>query len=324
MFKDMNGLIQEIKSGKTNEEIFNERLEYLYSEEYHSQLFARKGNRTVTLINGFIGIYEPIAISDFFEENNYILDDEEALLDLIEFVRQNIDNQLTPAKIFNHIRDVVREYCLEKKQDAKYNEMIRHIKNPREDFAVILNQYLYFQSKGLNISQEEFMQFYISYKKGTLKLDDNEKNRRVIELFSQYEIENQYRLNDLISIRDIKGLGIGECVEIAGLSQNMLSFLGFNSFMLAGMYDDEPHQFNAVEINGKYCLFDASANCSGLMDFIKKPEDLLSFGKKGSYTSCKRNLSEIKELAKKGKDYRINCNKKLIQLQKYNELHGQR
>ncbi len=63
-------------------------------------------------------------------------------------------------------------------------------------------------------------------------------------------------------ISNLKGTGSAMCVERASLSQNLLRYLGINSFFKASGIlrnnSKEDHCYNLIEFNGKYYIFDTS------------------------------------------------------------------
>ncbi len=63
-------------------------------------------------------------------------------------------------------------------------------------------------------------------------------------------------------ISNLKGTGAAMCVERAALAQNLLKYLGINSFFKASGIlrnnNKEDHCYNLIEFNGKYYIFDTS------------------------------------------------------------------
>ena len=63
-------------------------------------------------------------------------------------------------------------------------------------------------------------------------------------------------------ISNLKGTGAAMCVERAALSQNLLCYLGINSFYKSsGILKNnqrDVHRYNLIEYNGRYFIFDSS------------------------------------------------------------------
>lgn len=63
-------------------------------------------------------------------------------------------------------------------------------------------------------------------------------------------------------ISNLKGTGAAMCVERAALAQNLLRYLGINSFFKASGIlrngNKEDHCYNLIEFNGRYYIFDTS------------------------------------------------------------------
>lgn len=85
---------------------------------------------------------------------------------------------------------------------------------------------------------------------------DNTADRMSYYLSYDYEEELHNQISDL------QGTGAAMCVERAALAQNLLKFLGINSFYkTSGIIRNnnrEVHSYNLIEYNGKYYIFDTS------------------------------------------------------------------
>ncbi len=88
-----------------------------------------------------------------------------------------------------------------------------------------------------------------------------------IEKVDPKERERYYHnLGDLEKdaiLSDFKGKNLAACTERAALSQNLLQFLGFNSVFKSSIITnskgkEEAHDYNLVEFDGKYYLYDAT------------------------------------------------------------------
>ena len=110
---------------------------------------------------------------------------------------------------------------------------------------------------------------------------------------------------------------------MALLSQNLLSFFGFNTFMIEGKtYNSENqtefHNFNFIEKDGKYYAFDSAMSFYGVAPEIKTQEDLLIFDqmtlknnqKSITYFSSRKSKlysdpkSKLSILAERGSNFR--------------------
>ena len=180
----------------------------------------------------------------------------------------------------------------------------------REDFGERLKQY-YREQKNITERQDLVNQIY-----------ENENLGGIIP----------------IPISAIKGLNIGECTEYALMSQNVLSFLGYNTFMIQGKTfnskgQKEGHHFNCIEKNGRYMIFDSTLFVCALAPKIKTPEELLIFDEMHLHNTLrygqenvtyfsdirgnKYNTSEsqIRLLASKGENFRVSAMSDLKEIQ---------
>ncbi len=107
---------------------------------------------------------------------------------------------------------------------------------------------------------------------GVDKNGNNKNNREAsfdnmgIQLSQIKEKSNQEYLtyyNKWFDIGIFKGNSMAECTEYAALTQNILSFMGFNSYYVSGSFssskNNESHAFNLVQTTPeKFFLIDAS------------------------------------------------------------------
>lgn len=118
-----------------------------------------------------------------------------------------------------------------------------------------------------------FLRIYFGVK------NNNTNNRGITfenmqkQLLEIYKKDNEnfekYR-NKWLDIGIFKNNSMAECTEYSAISQNLLAFLGFNTYYLSGHLStsktDEDHAFNLVKTpTGNYFLID-SANPIGLYD----------------------------------------------------------
>ena len=75
-----------------------------------------------------------------------------------------------------------------------------------------------------------------------------------------YNMDFDEHENNMIS--NLKGTGAAMCVERSALAQNLLQYLGFNSFYKSSGITkngvDEVHSYNLLECNNRYYIFDTS------------------------------------------------------------------
>ena len=101
----------------------------------------------------------------------------------------------------------------------------------------------------------------------------------------QDEKEQDGLLGKTVDINEISGYNIAKCTEHAMVTQNVLSFLGYESFMISGNLEynkkTEAHNFNVVKKNKKYYIIDTANRIYNKqienMD-NKEPEELTNFG----------------------------------------------
>ena len=259
MFLNLEELIKEIENGKSTDNIVEERLTYLNSEEYKSKM-----NRSdkADFIQGYISDDEKIS-GTLGDGTYYWMDEKQIFKDVIEIIiRKNLStikqhNVLPRQNLMQGVRHYFFRAQPNKESLLVYQQMISEGKSKpqiREEFGERLTKHL-------------------------LDKKDAESKK---ELYTQIEEREDYGHIVPIPISSIKGLKIGECTEMALLSQNLLSFFGYNTFMVEGKtYNSENktefHNFNFIEKDGKYYAFDSAISFFGLAPEIKTPEELLIF-----------------------------------------------
>ena len=303
MFNNLNELIQEIENGKETRTIVSERLTYLKSMEYQKKLYKGDNRSSCEFIQGFISDDTKFGFG-WIDSTCYWVDEESIYSEIIDnLIKKNIPaikkiNALPMGYLINGIR----HYFSESKPDP--------------DCLEIYNQ---MRSEGMDADsiREDFGE---RYKKHLIEKKQNEEQQ---ELKSEIEKNEDKGAIVPIPISAIKGLNIGQCTEMSLLSQNVLSFLGYNTFLIKGEANDskgnrEAHNFNAMEKDGKYVIFDSAMLFCGLAPQIRTPEDLLIFDtmtlqnkeKSITYFSNRRSISyenpqdKMKILSEKGEQYR--------------------
>ena len=113
-----------------------------------------------------------------------------------------------------------------------------------------------------------FLKMYFGVQK-----DGNNKNNREVSFdnmgvkLSQIKKNNEEQYleyyNKWFDIGIFKGNSMAECTEYAALTQNILSFMGFNSYYISGTFNssksNEPHAFNLVQTKpDKFFMIDSS------------------------------------------------------------------
>lgn len=300
MFLNLQELIKEIEDGKSTDDIVEERLTYLNSKDYKSKM--NRSDRA-DFIQGYISDDEKMS-GTLGDGTYYWMDEKQIFKDVINsIIRKNLPtikqhNALPTQNLMQGVRNYFLGAQPNKESLLVYQQMINEGKskaNIREEFGERLTKHL---------------------------LDKRDAESKE-ELYAQIEERENYGNIVPIPISSIKGLKIGECTEMALLSQNLLSFFGYNTFMVEGKtYNSENetefHNFNFIEKNGKYYAFDSAMSFFGVAPEIKNPEELLIFDemtlsnsqKSITYFSSRKSKlysnpeSKLGILAKRGSNFR--------------------
>ena len=294
MFYNIEELKTEILQGKTNEEIIQERLSYLISEKYKSKRLSpvkRFDTNQALFFDGFISEEERISfnaggVSDCL----YIMDDKATYEILINYFRNNMNKR--GIRIEGLIQ-IARDY-FKVDENSIYYELSEYLKkfspgNPyfaRETMPYIISEY---SNSKFNGSVKDFgighLHHWINsgYKFDALDIDELDKK--------YFESIDWEKLNGdtEIPISKLKGSGIAACTEYSILTQNLLAFLGVDTYLFGGELDiagkKEGHNFNVIRTrNGGYQIIDSAQIAYGniekatSLDDIRNMENILIKG----------------------------------------------
>lgn len=268
MFENFEELKELIRQGKTNEEIIEGRLKWLQSQEYESaKMPSITQDNCVYFYNGFMNdevvSFDP---SDRLFNISYMVDGsqlKDVYFQILDVIRNNMDRGFPIDGLF----DAIKKY-FEIDKNSPYYELDQfykklYPKNPyklRETLGYIMSLYSHSSFKG---SIAEFGKLY-----AFTSLYQNTRDEIYREAYDAFfnVVDNDfydYTREDTIPLIQTKGSGIAACTECSILSQNCLSFFGFNTYMLGGHLNSngkvEPHNFNLViKEDGNAFIVDSS------------------------------------------------------------------
>lgn len=135
---------------------------------------------------------------------------------------------------------------------------------------------------------ENNLEYLNLYKKRVLTLDKTTVDKKEFDICS------------------LKGLGIGACLERSLLSQNLLTFFGYESYKLNGFANDinNPHAFNVISTSTepkKFYIFDTAMKCKSKLvsansiDDIINMKDIVLVNKKNDKVKYTTSLALNKE-----------------------------
>lgn len=304
-------LLEQIKQGKTNEDIINERIEYLYSDKYKSKkidtIYEKESiigtnitigeDNVVILKEGFI---EKAEVIDYQSgkitwSNGYLMDDISIYNDVIDYLRENFEqiskrNGLNKKDIKGIIVKIRNYFKLS--TESKYYDTCIYLENwyrdneekfvfEQEDSKLFVRYELPEIIGAYNVSDfegtiKEFAELYI----------DSVFNYRygIKDGYDQYRDINidENKLFTSLNISEVKGTGAVACTEYAMMLQNCLSFLGYDTYMVGGKENGHGHNYNVIrDKNGKFRVFDVGMLVYGEeLNDIDNPMELLNFGER--------------------------------------------
>ena len=281
MFKNIEELQNEILEGKTNEQIIQERIAYLTSDEYKNSRLQPIFNQQLNQLMFYDGYVQPQEKIPFSHKGNgkcyYGLDVITELYSvLIDYVRKNMVKKENPI---NDLLDNVKmngefvqdslmmqvwKYFQEDKKQKYYKitELFKKIggdkktRYAREKVPHVIH--LYEQAEGFDGTLDDFVTGYLLFEhiSHNPKLEQIMDNPNEIELYQKFKkviSPEDFVSAYTIPLSKIKGLGIGACTEKSLLIQNCMAFLGFETYVLGGniTHDGvgEGHNFNVVKRN---------------------------------------------------------------------------
>lgn len=287
MFKNAEELRELIKQGKTNEEIIQGQLAYLNSEEYKStKRKTIKENDTDMIIfhEGYINPDMKIAfVGNRVTDIIYYHDDNEIYDIVINLIRNNMDKK---GFSINYMMRIIRNYFYSN-ANSPYKDLYDFYKdvlpnNPhflRENLPYILTNYKCSNWDGDITEFGKAYLYSIIYNR-----TGNEKYKEISEKYSKsLDWDKLDEIGDIeLNLSEIKGAGLAACTEYAFLEQNILSFMGFDTYMVGGKISyqngrEEAHNFNVVrKSDGKFEIIDTAQIVKQLLPEISSPDELIN------------------------------------------------
>lgn len=279
MFNNIDELHKLIKSGKSNDEIIRDQISYLENNK-DQKMEPIFNDSQVYFYNGYIDSnqlispYAGMAYTTLYRSDLVDLYDE-----LLNTIRKNMDKNEVPLSI---IIKKVRKY-FDMSVDSEYKELVEYIKKVdpsnkyfvRETLPYLIN---YYKNSSYEGTITDFGKFYVINRYGTKET----KSRYTQQIEKVVKSINWDSINDVLDLSTLKGSGIAACTEYSIAVQNCLSFLGYDSYMIAGYLSSENHKeehnFNVVRINDTYKIVDAAQKTIIPLNGIDNPEDLLNLG----------------------------------------------
>ena len=291
MFNNVMELIDLIEKGYSNEEIINERLKYLNSEEYRSKRKITKtitnkfGDETKAVLfhDGFIPKDMPIGLETDESSNCYTINNINDLYEeLLNYIRDNKETiKKSNGIAIKYVGEIIKSYFIIPRKESD-KEAIEILKQAYINHYKSKGQYTEAEiNKKAQLDVRKYIGGYLAAWKDGVKANlfkgnfkdyimiclynQEERKRLINEIYEwreshQDEGEQEILTGKILDISEICGYNVAKCTEHAMVTQNALSFLGYESFMMAGKLksnnNTEAHNFNVVKKNGKYYIID--------------------------------------------------------------------
>jgi len=286
MFKNAEELRELIKQGKTNDEIIEEQLKYLNSEEYkkvRKETLKESGTDMIIFHDGFISPNMNVSFTgNRLMDVIYHHNDTEIYHLAINLIRDNMDKK---GFSINYMMRMIRDYfSVNEESQYKplydfYRQMLPN--NPhflRENLPYIITNYKCSNFDGDIVEFGKAYLYNIAYSN-----THNEKYKEHAEKYkSSIDWNKLDEIGDInLSLSDIKGAGLAACTEYALLEQNILSFMGYETYMVGGKLSDESgreeaHNFNVIrKNNGIFEIIDSAQVVKHELPNIETPEQLV-------------------------------------------------
>ena len=239
------------------------------------------------------------AIFDYVRSTfRYLSPDKQELLKRFETFRVEFSE-----KVYDYM---IKE---NEKNPGKYNDALlklkekviniykKNLNNGKDYRDFLLDRLSEYTSVNYNGDFEEFLKArFISELPEDLKEEkiiiDNDNE--YLSLYKKYlEAVNNKTDNNVVDLTEIEGFGTGKCLEMSMLSQNMLSFVGYDSYKLGGYFNKNKnnlHAYNIVTLNDdKTIVFDVAlktfciiASKAFSKDEVKNAKDLYAKNNQGT------------------------------------------
>lgn len=313
MFNNIRELITNINEGKSNEEIIFDRIEYLKSQQYKDTrikdikeqeklcLISEIANVDIKTSESNVVIFKDGFIDEDYSvshrsgyidwSNGYNMDDYSIYYQLLDYIRENIGSIEKNGGIkIREICSILREY-FRLSEDSPYYNTVIYLKQwyennktfklqqqtsdlfVRYELPEIINSY---KASNFNGNIEEYTKLYIEHNfDHRYGLKDGEDEFLKINF-------DESKLFEPTKISEIKNTGAVACTEYSMVLQNVLSFLGYDTYMIGGTINGGGHNYNVVkDKSGRYRVIDIAQLVYGEeMENINAPQELTNFGER--------------------------------------------
>ena len=286
MFKNVEELRNLIRQGKTNEEIIKSQIEYLNSDKYGSsrhETIKEKDTDIIIFHEGFINKNMNVSFTgNRIVDIIYYHDDTEIYDIVINLIRDNMDKK---GFSINHMMRIIRNY-FSINEDSPYKQLYDFYKEKlpnqpffmREHLPYIITNYKCSNFDGDII---EFGKAYL-YNIAFHSTNDEKYKQESERYRNSIDWDKLDEIGDIrLNLSDIKGAGLAACTEYAFLEQNILSFLGYEVYMVGGKLKkengkEEAHNFNVIKkTNGNFEIIDTAQVVKCVLPNIHTPEELI-------------------------------------------------
>ena len=286
MFKDVEELRDLIRQGKTNEEIINDQMVYLNSDEYRSskrETIKEYNTNMIIFHEGFINKDMSVSFTgNRIIDANYYYDKTDIYGEIIDLIRDNMDKK---GFSLNNMMRIIRNYY-SITEDSPYKKLSDFYKKVlpnqpyflRENLPYIIMNYKYSNFDGDITEFGETYLYNIAFR-NTADEKYRAESERYINSIDWDKIDESGEIR--LSLSDIKGTGLAACTEYAFLEQEILSFLGYDVYMLGGKLTkengkEEAHNFNVMrKKDGTFEIVDTAQVVKCDLPTIKSPEELM-------------------------------------------------
>ena len=279
MLKNLEELQLAILSGKTNEEIVQDRINYLTSDEYKSNRLKPIFNEYNQLIfyDGYVQpnikichsfkssskcYYEVDVINSVYSNlidyiRNNMTKGEFSIYDLVYKLRENgklVQDSLMMQIWKYFLKDESEKYYKVAETFREAGNMYKKPRYSRDKTPHLI--YLYEHTKDFEGTLDDFILGYriydiISHSPSLSEKLDEPKEIENYEKFMKSSAPSIFNSNFTLPLSKLKGLEIAACTENSMLTQNCLAFLGFESYVLCGKIEhdgiSEGHHFNVIK-----------------------------------------------------------------------------
>lgn len=297
-------LIDEIKSNKPVEEIVKKRIAYLTSDEYQNSNHHIYNDSMVSFWEGFIPLSQEVSYNSEASNFKMVPGTEKVYINFVKYLKTLIDKSVD---IHHKFPVTYAQNFFEEGGNTNFQEFAEDLVeigyNRQETRRFLKEALAEYNSAGKYFPNwDKFIEaYYMENSIEPYERYENPEFKKFHDVYTSLASELNYNLP--LDLLEGTGSHANMCTEHAMLFQNLSSFLGYPTIMVASILNGELHNYNFVNDADEWVLCDCVNG-----------DNRYRLGKEFSYSDIISTVygdRELSFLSAEGKEYTYHSLKSL-------------